>query len=116
MAEMTLPIPDELAERIRGMEEWMPTVLELGLSGFRTVAAATASEVIEFLSTNPSHQAVRDYHVSERAQDRLQRLLVLNEAGMLCEHEHSELDELQRIEHIVILLKARVVEQHTGEG
>lgn len=116
MAEVTLPIPDDLAERIRGMEEWMPTVLELGLSGFRTPAAETASEVIQFLSTNPSHQDVRDFHVSDRAQNQLQRLLALNQAGMLSEQEHSELNELQMIEHIVILLKARVAEKNTGEG
>jgi hypothetical protein len=75
------------------------------------VAAATATEVIEFLSQNPTPQDVLAYHVSERAQTRLQRLLALNAAGMLGEAEQLELDEVQRIEHLLILLKAQIAQQ-----
>ncbi|MCB0231786.1 MAG: hypothetical protein KDH90_22130 [Anaerolineae bacterium] len=48
------------------------------------------------------------YHVSDRAQARLQRLLTLNQAGLLAEIEQLELDELQQIEHFVIMLKAQL--------
>jgi hypothetical protein len=116
MVELTVPMPDDLARRVRGIEPWIPTVLELGLSGFRTVAAATASEVMEFLVSNPSRQEVRDYHVSDRAQARLRRLLTLNDAGMLGEDEAMELDELQVIESIVIRLKARLAADLAAGG
>lgn len=115
MVQMTMHVSEELAERLRPIGSWLPTVVELGLVGFKTVAAATATEVIEFLSRNPTPQAVLDYHVSERAQGRLQRLLALNAAGMLGEDEQLELDELQRIEHIIILLKAQVAGQTRQE-
>ena len=85
--------------------------MELSLVGCRTVAAATATEVIEFLSRNPTPQEVLAYHVSERAQIRLQRLLALNAAGTLGEEEQLELDEVQRIEHLLILLKAQIATQ-----
>jgi len=52
-----------------------------------------------------------NYHVSKQAQERLQRLLALNEAGMLSETEQLELDELQRMEHIIIMLKAQIAAQ-----
>jgi hypothetical protein len=107
MVQMTLEVPEELADRIRPLVVWLPTVLELSLEGFQTLAAATASEVVRFLSTEPTPQEILDYHVSEQAQARLQRLLALNEAGLLGEVEQQELDELQRIEHIVILLKTQ---------
>jgi hypothetical protein len=115
MVQMTMQVSEELAERLRPLGAWLPTVLELSLVGFKTVAAATATEVIEFLSQDPTPQDILDYHVSERAQTRLQRLLTLNAAGMLGETEQLELDELQRIEHIVIILKAQVATERQQE-
>jgi hypothetical protein len=116
MVQMTVHVSEELAERLRPLGTWLPTVLELSLIGFRTVAAATATEAIEFLSQNPTPQAVLAYHVSERAQTRLQRLLALNAAGMLGEEEQLELDEMQRIEHLLILLKAQIATQLEQEA
>ncbi len=51
------------------------------------------------------------YNVSDRAQERLRRLLAINEAGLVSEAEQAELDEIEKIEHVVILLKAQVQEQ-----
>ncbi len=110
MTRMTLEMPDELAERIRPLGVWLPALLELSLVGFRTLAAATAAEVIEFLAGEPSPAELLEYRASERAQERLRRLLVLNEAGRLGEAEHRELDELQKVEHIVVMLKAQAAE------
>jgi hypothetical protein len=109
-----MEVPEELAERIRPLGPWLPTVLEFSLIGFRTQATATATEVVRFLATGPSPQDILDYHVSEGAQARLRRLLALNEAGLLGEAEQRELDELQRIEHTVILLKARAAKAKTA--
>ena len=111
MVQLTMQVPDELARRIQPIGSWLPTVIELSLIGCKTLAAATAAETIQFLSKNPAPQEVLDYHVSERAQERLQRLLTLNQAGLLSEMEQLELDELQQIEHIVIMLKAQVTSQ-----
>ncbi|HEV8717917.1 MAG TPA: hypothetical protein VGX03_34510 [Candidatus Binatia bacterium] len=111
MVQMTMQVSEELAERLRPIGAWLPTVLELSLVGFQTAAAATATEIIQFLSQDPTPQEVLAYHVSERAQTRLQRLLALNAAGMLGEAEQLELDELQRIEHVLIMLKAQIAGQ-----
>ena len=111
MVQMTVQVSEELAERLRPIGSWLPTVLEISLVGCQTVAAATVTEVIQFLSQDPTPQAVLAYHVSEQAQVRLQRLLALNASGMLGEEEHLELDELQRIEHVLIMLKAQVAQR-----
>jgi len=111
MVPVTMQVPEDLANRIRPIGSWLPTILELGLHGYRTPAAATAAEIVEFLTTNPAPQEVFDYHVTARAQSRLQRLLALNQAGLLGEQEKQELDESQRIEHTLILLKARLAGQ-----
>jgi len=111
MVQLTMQISNDLAARVKPIREWLPIVLELSLVGFKTSATETATEIIEFLSTDPSPDMVLAYHVSERAQTRLQRLLALNEAGILSEPEQRELDELEKIEHIMIMLKAQIAEQ-----
>jgi len=68
---MTLNISDELAERLQPLGAWLPTVLELTLVGCKTVTAATATEVLEFLAQAPTPEEVLAYHASERAQSRL---------------------------------------------
>jgi hypothetical protein len=107
MVEMTMQVTDNLAQRLQPMRPWLSTVLELSLVGFKTPAVRTATEVIAFLATGPSANEVIKYQVSERAQNRLRRLLVLNEAGALSLEEQVELDEIEHIEHIMILLKAQ---------
>jgi len=50
------------------------------------------------------------------AQERLRRLLALNEAGMLSAEEQAELDEIEQIEHIMTLLKAQTRGQLAGKA
>lgn len=111
MVQMTMQLPDELAARVEPIRMWLPTILELSLVGFRTLAIETATEIVEFLKTGPSPRTVLSYHTSERAQTRLQRLFALNQAGMLSESEQKELDELARIEHVITDLKIQVASQ-----
>ncbi|HID53262.1 MAG TPA: hypothetical protein EYP41_14670 [Anaerolineae bacterium] len=111
MTIMSMEVSEELAEQLRPIGPWLPTIIELGLVGFTTVATAVAAEVVQFLSQNPSPQEVLAYHVSNQAQKRLRRLLTLNEAGLLSEEEQRELDELEQLEHILIMLKAQVASE-----
>lgn len=108
MVEMTLQLPEELARRMKPMGPWLPTVLELGLLGCRTRAAVAAVELMELLASNPSPQEVLGFHVSDATQERSKRLLALNEAGLLGEEERHELDELDQLEHLVVMLKSRI--------
>ena len=116
MFEVTVQVPDKLAERLRPMSSWLSAVLELSLAGFKTRAVQTVSEIIAFLSTGPSPDKVAAYTVSERAQQRLRRLLALNEAGLLSPEERAELDEIEQIEHIMIMLKAQAQQQIAQEN
>ena len=111
MVEIKMQITDNLAQRLQPMYDWLPTVLELSLVGFKTPAVQTASEIVDYLATGPLPQDVMDYHVSDRAQERLRRLLAINEAGLASAEEQAELDEIGQIEHIVIMLKAQAQEK-----
>ena len=111
MVRMTVQISDELAERCKAAGPWLSTVIELSLSGFKTPASATASEVVNFLCQNPCLEEIATFHVSESAQNRLRRLLALNEAGLISVSEKEELDELHKLEHMIIMLKVRAAKQ-----
>jgi hypothetical protein len=116
MVEMTMHVPDELATKLRHMNKWLPTVLELSLAGFKTPAAQTVAELVGFLSKGPTPKRVAGYKVSERAQQRLRRLLALNQSGLLSEEEQFELDEIETLEHLVTLLKIQARKQSAGKG
>ena len=111
MVQMTMDVSDELAERLQPIRLWLPTVLELSFVGFRTLATQTATEVVNFLLANPAPQEVLSYHVSKASQARLRQLLALRQAGILGEEQQRELDELEKVEHIVIMLKGQVAKQ-----
>jgi hypothetical protein len=105
-----------LVERIGRSGRWQPAILALSLDGYRTPAAAVASEVIPFLSANPSPEALLNYNVSDDAPKRPQRLLTLNAAGMTCEEEQAELNELERVEHLVVRPEAQVAAESRARG
>lgn len=114
MVEIKMQVQDNLAHRLEPMTLWLPTVIELGLIGLKTPAVQTSSEIINFLSTGPTPAEVANYTVSDRAQQRLQRLLALNQSGLLSQDEVNELDEIEQIEHIMIMLKAQAHQQLSG--
>ena len=116
MVEMTMRVPDELAPKLRRMNRWLSAVLELSLAGFRTPTAQTVAEVIEFLSKGPALKQVAAYKVSARAQKRLQRLLALHESSLLSVEEQSELDEIETLEHLLVLLKIQAHENISGKN
>jgi len=68
MVEMTMQLPDNLAEQLRPLNGYLPTDLQLTLTGFKTLATETSTEIIGLLATEPTPQHILDYHVSERAQ------------------------------------------------
>jgi len=114
MIEMTMYVSDKLAPKLRRMNKWLPTVLELSLAGFKTPAAQNVAELVGFLSKGPTPKQVAEYKVSERAQQRLRRLLALNQTGLLSEEEQFELDENETLEHLVTLLKIQARKQSAG--
>lgn len=108
MVDLTVQVPDELANRLEPIRSWLPTIIELSLVGYKTPAMETAAEIIQFLSANPSPDEVLNFHVSDRAQDRLNYLLSQNKSRTLDEREQRELDEIEEIEHIMTMLKANI--------
>lgn len=112
MVEMTVQFTDTLANKVKPFHSWLSAIVEISLLGFKTPAIASATEFIEFLSRNPSPRQVFQFHVSEKSHERLRRLLALNKEGLLSEAENQELDEIARLEHLIVMLKVRVAKEN----
>lgn len=65
-------------------------------------------EVLEFLASTPTKEMIIDFKPSDELQARASRLLDKNRQGNLSPDEERELDEFQRMNHFVSMLKARV--------
>jgi hypothetical protein len=122
MAELTIQIPDELAERLEPLRNRLPELLSqlvgMDSSFSASFAIATPSfqqlpqaylEVLDFLVTCPTPQDILAFKVSPEAQDRLRSLLDKNREGALTESEVAELDAYEQLEHLMILMKARAM-------
>jgi hypothetical protein len=105
MATLTLNVSDTLAERVEPFSRWLPTILEISILGLTSPALQVANETIAFLASNPSEQAVRNFQFSLKTQQHMDELLERNRESSLTEHELKELDELLRLEHVIIMLK-----------
>ena len=122
MAELTIQIPDELAERLEPLRNQLPALLSQLVNAENpdaaSLAIATANlqgippaylEVIDFLMTRPTPQQIIAFKVSPEAQDRLSSLLDKNREGALTASEVAELDVYEQLEHLMILMKARAI-------
>jgi hypothetical protein len=105
MTTLTLTLPDHLAERLKPISRWLPHILEIGLLKIKTPAAEMASEIVEFLASNPSNDEVANFHASARASQRVQTLLELNRSGNITEEQTQELDEVIKLEMFIRDLK-----------
>ena len=107
---MTLEIPDELARRLRSLEDQLPRILELGLRelyaasqpGFEGVGA-----VLERLAGLPTPQEIMALRPSEALQSRISALLEKNRTEGLSPAEEHEWACYQYLEHLVRIAKAQ---------
>jgi hypothetical protein len=64
-------------------------------------------EIIDFIASGTTPQAVADYRPSREAQHRVAELIAREKEGGLSAEEKSELDHFMDLEHILRVAKAR---------
>lgn len=122
MAELTIQVPDELAQRLEPLRDRLPELLQrlvetvsprislpnqISSVTSQTDAPIAYTEVLDFLITRPTPQEITTFKVSAAAQARLCTLLDKHREGTLTEAETTELDLYEQLEHLMILLKAK---------
>jgi hypothetical protein len=74
-------------------------------------AHAVYDELLDLLADGADVQRVLAFRLSSLQQERLDILLEKNREGALTAEETAELDAFERFEHLVRLLKARVLQK-----
>jgi len=72
---------------------------------------AVYDDLLDLLAESADAQRVLAFRLSEEKQARLDELLQKNREGTLTDEESAELDAYERFEHVVRLLKARVLQK-----
>lgn len=71
-------------------------------------------EVYQFLISSPTPEQITGFHASEATQERARQLLEANKEGHLTLDEQAELDEFERVNHLVSMLKIYAWQQLKG--
>jgi hypothetical protein len=72
---------------------------------------AVYDDLLDLLAESVDTRRVLAFRLSHEKQARLDELLEKNREGTLTDEESAELDAYERFEHVVRLLKARVLQK-----
>ncbi len=105
MPRIILEVPSELSEQLAQVGSRLPELLAQCLKQ-PPLPAHTYCYILNFLASNPTPEEIAAFAPTLEMQERLRILLTRSHAGELTPVERMELDEYERIEHVVIMLKA----------
>lgn len=105
MRTVTLDLPDELAEQLAAVRDRLPELLALSLQQ-PAVPAQLYRTILTFLANGPTAEQIVAFAPPPEVTERLHTLLEREQAGTISAAETTELDELEHIEHLVVMLKS----------
>ena len=109
MVQITIEVPEALAEQLSAVGNRLPEVLARGLIEPSSLLHETYRSVLEFLANNPSPEAILNFKLTPQTQERISELLDENRTGQLTTAESAELDEYAYINRLISMLKARAL-------
>jgi hypothetical protein len=113
MPTITLEVPDELAEQLAQVRDRLPELLALSIRQ-PALPAHIYRSILDFLAGNPTPEQIATFGPTPEMQDRLHTLLARSRADILTPSERAELDEFERIEHLMVMIKAANLSYLTG--
>lgn len=116
LAEITLKVPAVLAERLAAVQDRLPEILAHGMEELSPLPNEVYRSVLAFLASNPSPEEIATFRPAPGIQERVQTLLDKNRAGQLTPTEAAELEEYERIEHCMRMLKIRALKNSSRDS
>jgi hypothetical protein len=105
MATVTIDVPDELSELIAQAGDRLPELLARSLRE-PTLPAHVYRYVLDFLASRPTPDQLASLGPSPEMSERVRLLLERESRKEITPAEKAELDEYERLEHLIILIKA----------
>lgn len=109
MATITIDVPDQLAEKLQPYQDRLTEVLALGIKELSPLPTQVYQYVLAFLASNPTPEDLASFRPTDAMQARLRALADREKKQQLTDAERAELDEYERIEHLIILLKTNAL-------
>lgn len=110
--QVTLDLPDDVVTQLQPFEDKLPQVLALGLRELNAITQegfSGVAEVLEFLASLPTPEAIIALRPSETLQSQITTLLEKNRTVGLTSTEEQLWRGYQYLEHIVRIAKARAL-------
>ncbi len=105
MATITIEVPDELSELIARAGDRLPELLTQSLQQ-PALPTHVYRYILDFLASNPDAGEVAAFSPTTEMTQRLRTLMTRAAAGDLAPTERTELDEYERLEHLMVMIKA----------
>jgi hypothetical protein len=113
MATVTIEVPDELSKLIAQAGNRLPELLERSLRE-PALPAHAYRYVLDFLAGRPSPEDIAAFGPTTEMNERLRALMERESSGDITPAEKAELDEYERLEHLMIMIKAGSLNYLTG--
>ncbi len=114
MLEITIQVPNDLAQKLQPFQDRLPEVLERGLQELLVESLTDfqdENQIIELLISQPTPEQVLAIRPSPEFQVRTSELLAKSKSGDLLPQEENELERYLTLEHLVRLAKAHAYKQ-----
>lgn len=105
MATVTIEVPDELSELVAQAGDRLPELLAQTLRG-QTLPAHVYRHVLDFLANRPTPEQLAAFGPTQEMIERLRTLLAKETGGEITQAEKAELDEYERLEHLMVMIKS----------
>lgn len=115
--EITLTVSEDLASRLRPMEDQLPQILELGIRELNARQGGTfagLAELLEKLVSLPSPEEILALRASPALQERIDTLLEKSKDEGLSADERREWDQFCYVEHLVRMAKGNAAIKRRG--
>ncbi len=103
MSTITIQVPEELSDLLAEAGDRLPELLAQGL---RQHTLLVYRYVLAFIASNPSAEEVAAFAPTPEMTERLKTLLAREAANSVTPSEKVELDEYERLEHQMVMIKA----------
>lgn len=113
MATLTIEVPDELSELVAQAGDRLPELLARSLRE-PTLPTHVYRYVLDFLASRPTPEQVAAFGPTSEMADRLRALLERESRGGIAPAERAELDEYEKLEHLMVMIKSGTLQHLTG--
>ena len=108
MPTITLEVSEELYKSLKQEGGRLPELLANSLRQ-PPLSAQMYKYILEFLASDPTPRQIQTFRPTEEMVARWQELIERSKHGALTAQEQAEIEAYERIEHLVVMMKAGVL-------